>query len=56
MNNLSLSTFHNTINYLENITNNNMDQIIKFTKREFTEKTAKNYLNMMNELYEKWNH
>lgn len=51
--NLSLSTFYNTINNLENITNINMDQIIKFTKRELTERTADNYLNIISELCEK---
>lgn len=53
MNNITLATIHDTVNDLQNITNINMNEIIKFAKCELTEKTANNYLNLMNELYEK---
>lgn len=53
METLSLSSFHNTIKNLTDVTDINMDEVIRFTKRDVTEKSAKQYLQMMTELHNK---
>ena len=51
MSQITLSTLHNTIQSIHDLSKVNLDNILAFNNNKLTSKTAKQYI--MNELYEK---
>ena len=50
---LSLSTLHDTVQNIHDISKTNFDELLSFTTNKLTSKTAKQYIDIMNELYGK---
>jgi hypothetical protein len=53
MNQITLSTIHNTIQSIHDLSKVNLDNIFAFNNNKLTSKNAKQYIDIMNELYEK---
>jgi molecular chaperone DnaK (HSP70) len=52
-NQITLSTLHNTIQSIHDLSKVNLDNILAFNNNKLTSKTAKQYIDIMNELHEK---
>ncbi len=52
-NQITLSTLHNTIQSIHDLSKVNLDNILAFNNNKLTSKTAKQYIYIMNELHEK---
>jgi ArsR family metal-binding transcriptional regulator len=50
---LTLSTLHDTIQSIHDLSKVNLDNILAFNNNKFTSKIAKQYIDIMNELHEK---
>ena len=53
MQTLSLSTLHDTVQNIHDISKINFDELLAFTNNKLTSKTAKQYIDIMTELHEK---
>ena len=53
MNQITLSILHNTIQSIHDLSKVNLDNILAFNNNKLTSKTAKQYIDIMNELHEK---
>jgi molecular chaperone DnaK (HSP70) len=53
MSQITLSTLHNTIQSIHDLSKVNLDNILAFNNNKLTSKTAKQYIDIMNELVEK---
>ena len=53
MSQITLSTLHNTIQSIHDLSKVNLDNILAFNNNKLTSKTAKQYIDIMNELHEK---
>lgn len=51
--NLTLSTLHDTIQSIHDLSKVNLDNISAFNNNKLTSKTAKQYIDIMNELHNK---
>jgi hypothetical protein len=51
--NLTLSTLHDTIQSIHDLSKVNLDNILAFNNNKLTSKTAKQYIDIMNELHNK---